>query len=86
MGNRKSRAGIQVERVVAAAWARGDGSEARAALLACMKATRRVRAGRDPMTGAQNYKAEADMPMRLAAATTVLQWTVGLPKRTLSPR
>jgi hypothetical protein len=84
MGNRKSRAEIKVDRAVSAAFANGDSQAAKLAVLGCLRATRRVRSLRDPASGVFSFREAPDSAVRLAAATKVLQWTVGLPTGTVS--
>jgi hypothetical protein len=81
MGSRRSRGQTYVDAKVAAAFVAGDALSARAALVSCLKATRRVRMGRDPVSGAVIYRVQADAAIRLAAAVRLLEWATGLPTR-----
>lgn len=78
-GTRLTRSLDKVAAALAPAFEQEDLDLAKATLKACCTATRRVRAGKDPQTGAFTYADVPDHPVRLAASVKIIEWSIGKP-------
>jgi len=79
MSDRHSRALDKLSANLAPLFAEEDFELAKKTLVEACRATRRVRAGKDPKTGAYMYDDVPDYPIRVAAACKVVEWVAGKP-------
>lgn len=78
MSDRHSRALDKLAAALGPAFQNGDVELAKATIVSCCHATRRVRAGKDA-SGGYLHEDEPDYTIRLAAAVKIIEWTIGKP-------
>jgi len=79
MSDRHSRALDKLSANLAPLFAEEDFELAKKTLVEACRATRRVRAGKDPKTGSYMYDDVPDYPIRVAAACKIVEWVAGKP-------
>lgn len=78
MSDRHTRALDKLAVALGPAFENGDVELAKATIISCCGAKRRVRAGKGP-DGGYLYDDEPDYTIRLAAAVKIMEWTIGKP-------
>lgn len=78
MSDRHTRALDKLAVALGPAFESGDIELAKATIVSCCHAKRRVRAGKDPL-GGYLHEDEPDYTIRLAAAVKIMEWAIGKP-------
>jgi len=79
MSDRNSRALDKLSASLAPLFDAEEFELAKQTLVEACRATRRVRAGKDPKTGSYMYDDVPDYPIRVAAACKIVEWVAGKP-------